>query len=72
MKHLWHTALQQLALSYLAWIIPKQTATYSCTMKQTNVNSAQLSTDLHDYLQTDSLFRLLILSQFENGLKQNW
>ena len=47
MKHLRHTALLQLPLSYLAWIIPRQIATYSCTMKQTNVDM------LIDYLQTD-------------------
>ena len=67
MKHLWHTALQQLHLSYLAWIIPKQIAIYSFTMKQTNVDSVQLLIFIIIYRL--SLFRLLILMQFENRLK---
>ena len=52
MKHLWHTALQQLTLSYLAWIIPRQTATFSYTMKQINVDSAQLLLFMIIYKQT--------------------
>ena len=52
MKHLWHTALQQLPLSYLAWIIPGKIATYFCTMKQTNVDSAQLLIFMIIYKQT--------------------
>ena len=52
MKHLWHTALQQLPLAYLAWIIPRQTATYSCTMKQTNADSAQLLIFMIIYKET--------------------
>ena len=67
MKHLWHTALQQLHLSYLVWIIPKQIATYSFTMKQTNVDSVQLLIFIIIYRL--SLFRLLILMQLENRLK---
>ena len=52
MKHLWHTALQQLHLSYLAWIIPRQIATYSFVMKQTNVDSVQLLIFTIIYKQT--------------------
>ena len=52
MKHVWHTALQLLPLSYLAWIIPRQIATYSCTVKQTNVDSAQLLIFMIIYKQT--------------------
>ena len=52
MKHLWHTALQQLPLSYLAWIIPRQIATNICTMKQANVDSAQLLIFMIIYKQT--------------------
>ena len=53
MKHLWHTALQQLPLSYLVWIIPRQIATYSCKMKQINADSAQLLIFMITDLQTD-------------------
>ena len=52
MKHFWNTALQQLPLSYLAWIIPRQVASYSCTMKKKNVDSAQLLIFMIIYKQT--------------------
>ena len=65
MEHLWHTALQQLPLSYLDWIIPRQIENYSCTMKQTNVDGAHLLIFMIIYKQTIGVYVTYINSIWE-------